>query len=98
MLFAIPFARQSHLASKHKLLGASKEGLCGELQMSSPLIMKRLRSDINTQGNLSGGTAGSASGFNALWVMFSSRGVKGIIFHTVEVMMNMDMNCECFNG
>lgn len=26
VLFAIPFARQSHLASKHKLLGASRKG------------------------------------------------------------------------
>lgn len=57
--------------------------------MSTPLIMKRLGSDINTQGNLSGRTAGSASGVNAVWVVFSSRGVKGITFHTVEVMVDI---------
>lgn len=36
---------------------------------------------------------GSASGFNEVWVMFSSHGIKGITFHTVEVLINTDLNC-----
>lgn len=32
----------------------------------------------------------SLSILHEVWVMFSSHGVKGITFHTVEVMMNID--------
>ena len=48
--------KQSHLVSKHKLLGASREGLCSKPHVPTLFIMKRLSSDINTRGNLSGRT------------------------------------------
>lgn len=66
--------------------------------MTMPLIMKRLGSDINTQGNLSRRTRVQPQDLMLyeVWVMFNSHGVKRITFHTVEVLMNMGLSCVWF--
>lgn len=71
------------------------EGLCREPHMSMPLIMKRLGSDINTEGNLSPRTRVQPQDLTLyeLWVTFSSHRIKGITFQTVEVLINTSLNC-----